>query len=121
MIGASVPGLPLILAGRSEDLGWAITSSYIDDQDILVEEIDPKRPDYFKTTNGYRKFESRSSIIQIRNQEPVTILIKKSRNGPIIYPEKINIQQITPKQHVMALASTALEANDKSERLLLIL
>lgn len=114
VIGASVPGLPLILAGRSEDLGWAITSSYIDDQDILVEEIDPKRPDYFKTTKGYRKFESRSSIIQIRNQEPVTILIKKSGNGPIIYPEKINMQQIIPKQHVMALASTALQANDKS-------
>ena len=41
LIGATIPGLPLILSGRSTALGWAITSSYIDDQDLILETVDP--------------------------------------------------------------------------------
>jgi len=39
VIGATIPGMPLILSGRSEKLGWGITSSYLDDQDIYIEKL----------------------------------------------------------------------------------
>ena len=38
VIGASVPGTPIILSGRNEKLAWGITASYLDDQDIFMEE-----------------------------------------------------------------------------------
>ncbi len=114
VIGASIPGLPLLLSGRSDKLGWAVTSSYIDDQDVFVEQIHPSRHDFYKAIDGYKKFENRPSIIRILNQKPVTIMLRWSDNGPILSPQQYNIHEITPTKHVMALSSTALRTDDRS-------
>jgi penicillin G amidase len=41
VIGATIPGMPAVFAGRSERLGWAPTSSYLDDQDLYIERMNP--------------------------------------------------------------------------------
>lgn len=114
VIGATIPGIPLVLSGRSERLGWGITSSYIDDQDLYVEEIDPARPEYYRTKNGYKKFKKRPSIINIKNQSPITMTLRWSDNGPILTSDQFNFGQVTPKDHVIAVASTALRRDDIS-------
>ena len=114
VIGATIPGLPLILSGRSTALGWAITSSYIDDQDLILETVDPNQPEYYVSNNGPQKFVSRPSIIQIRNEQPVTIILRWSENGPILSPKEQGIFEVTPENHVVALAATALRGDDLS-------
>ena len=114
VIGATIPGLPLILSGRSTALGWAITSSYIDDQDLILETVDPSQPEYYVSNNGPQKFVSRPSIIQIRNEQPVTIILRWSENGPILSPKEQGIFEVTPENHVVALAATALRGDDLS-------
>ena len=114
VIGATIPGLPLILSGRSTALGWAITSSYIDDQDLILETVDPNQPEYYVSNNGPQKFVSRPSIIQIRNEQPVTIILRWSENGPILSPKEHGIFEVTPENHVVALAATALRGDDLS-------
>ena len=72
VIGGSIPGIPLILTGRSDRLGWAITASFADDQDIYMEQLDPARSDYYKTPTGFRAFPRahQSSTLKIKNPSP---------------------------------------------------
>ena len=36
VIGATIPGIPFVLSGRSDALAWGITSAYLDDQDVFM-------------------------------------------------------------------------------------
>ena len=45
VIGATMPGIPAVLLGRSQHFGWGMTSAWIDDEDLHVEELDPKNPE----------------------------------------------------------------------------
>ena len=114
VIGATIPGIPAVLSGRSAKLGWGLTSSYLDDQDLLMEELDPKRPEYYRAPEGYKKFRSRETIINIKDHAPVTITLRWSDNGPILPGTHYGISEITPRGHVAALSWTALGAADTS-------
>lgn len=114
VIGATIPGIPIVLSGRSAMLGWGLTSSYLDDQDLLIEELDPERPEYYRAPEGYKKFLSRETIINIKDHPPVTITLRWSDNGPILPGTHYGIAEITPKGHVAALSWTALGGADPS-------
>ena len=45
VIGGTIPGIPAVLIGRNAELGWGLTSSYLDDQDVYVERLNPDDPD----------------------------------------------------------------------------
>ena len=114
VIGATIPGIPAVLSGRSAKLGWGMTSSYLDDQDLLMEELDPERPEYYRAPEGYKKFRNRETIINIKDHAPVTITLRWSDNGPILPGTHYGISEITPRGHVAALSWTALGAADTS-------
>ncbi len=114
VIGATIPGIPAVLSGRSAMLGWGLTSSYLDDQDLLIEELDPERPEYYRAPEGYKKFRSRETIINIKDHAPVTITLRWSDNGPILPGTHYGISEITPRGHVAALSWTALGSADTS-------
>ncbi|MGB0608932.1 MAG: penicillin acylase family protein [Paracoccaceae bacterium] len=114
VIGATIPGIPAVLSGRSAKLGWGLTSSYLDDQDLLMEELDPERPEYYRAPEDYKKFRSRETIINIKDHAPVTITLRWSDNGPILPGAHYGISEITPRGHVAALSWTALGAADTS-------
>ena len=42
VIGGTVPGIPTIIAGRTPYIGWGISASYADDQDLYAEELSKK-------------------------------------------------------------------------------
>ena len=72
MIGGTIPGMPAVLIGRNADLGWGLTSSYLDDQDVYIERLNPDDPDEYLTPDGYRGFETREAVIAVRGAEPVS-------------------------------------------------
>ena len=39
MIGGTIPGIPAVMVGRSDALGWGLTTAYVDDQDVVIEEL----------------------------------------------------------------------------------
>lgn len=113
-IGGTIPGIPGILIGRNADLGWGITSSYLDDQDIVVEKLNPQNSDEYLTEDGYIPFETRDILIGIKDQVSVPRHLRWSRNGPVIPLHRMNLAAITPTGHVATLSWTALEENDRS-------
>ena len=56
VIGGTIPGLPLVLVGRSAKLGWGLTSSNLDDTDVYIEQLNPLEPSEYKTPQGYKPF-----------------------------------------------------------------
>jgi penicillin amidase len=114
VIGGTIPGVPAVLVGRSEDLGWGLTTAYLDDQDLLIEELNPANPEEYRTPDGWAPFETRQSIIRVKDGDPVTLTLRWSRNGPILPGTHYDLDTITPPGHVAALSWTALSGADTS-------
>ena len=112
VIGGTIPGVPAVMSGRSADLGWGITSSYLDDQDVFLEELNPEDPMQYRTPTGWTKFKSRESIINIKDAPAVTLKLLWSQNGPIMPGAQYDLGGITPEGHVAAIGWTALSDKD---------
>ncbi|MEM8692456.1 MAG: penicillin acylase family protein [Pseudomonadota bacterium] len=112
VIGGTIPGLPVVLTGRSDALGWGLTTAYVDDQDLRMEELNPNNPQEYRTPRGYRPFENRDSIIRIKDEAPVTLTLRWTDNGPVLPASTKNVGTITPPGHVAALSWTLLSAED---------
>lgn len=114
VIGGTIPGMPVVLVGRSEKLGWGLTSSYLDDQDVVIERVNPDNPEEYLTPVGPKPFETRRTIITIKDAAPVTITQRWSESGPILPGTHYDLQSVTPAGHVAALSWTALSGADTS-------
>ncbi|MEM1352963.1 MAG: penicillin acylase family protein, partial [Pseudomonadota bacterium] len=114
VIGGTIPGMPVVLSGRSEELGWGITSSKLDDQDVFIEEVNPDNAEEYRTPNGFKPFATRRSIINIKDEAPITITLRWTDNGPVLPGSLYNLASITPPGHVASLAWTALSPRDTS-------
>lgn len=114
VIGGTLPGVPLVLVGRSDKLGWGLTTAYVDDQDVVIEELNPANKEEYKTPDGWATFESRQSIIKVKDAEPVTLTLRWSRNGPVLPGTHYDLGSITPEGHVAAISWTALSGADTS-------
>ncbi|PCH74918.1 MAG: penicillin acylase family protein [Rhodobacteraceae bacterium] len=114
VIGGTIPGIPAVMTGRSDKLGWGITSSYLDDQDVYIEKLNPNNPEEYLTPQGYKPFDTRPSIINIKDAAPITLTLRWSENGPVLPGSLYNLATVTPPGHVAALAWTALSPADTS-------
>ncbi|MDA7963833.1 penicillin acylase family protein [Ruegeria sp.] len=114
VIGASIPGVPAIMTGRSDRLGWGLTSSYLDDQDVHIERLNPDNPEEYLTPTGYKKFRTRPSIIEIKDEAPITLTLRWTDNGPVLPGTHYDLDTITPPGHVASLSWSALSPRDTS-------
>ncbi|APX11582.1 penicillin acylase family protein [Tateyamaria omphalii] len=114
VIGGTIPGMPVVLTGRSDRLGWGLTTAYVDDQDVFIEELNPDNTGQYRTPTGWKDFETRDSILQIADQDPVTLTLRWTDNGPVLPGSVRNLGAVTPPGHVAALSWTVLSPNDTS-------
>ena len=114
VIGATIPGVPVVMVGRSNDIGWGLTSSYLDDQDVFIEEVNPQNAMEYRTPDGWAPFEARDSIIQVADGTPVTVQMRWTTNGPVLPPEAFDLGTVRPPGHVTSLSWTALSDADTS-------
>ena len=112
VIGGTIPGVPVVMTGRSETLGWGITSSNMDDLDLHIEKLNPDNPQEYQTPDGFAEFRSRPSIIQVKDADPVTLTLRWTENGPVLPGTQFDLNTITPPGHVVSVAWTALSPND---------
>ncbi len=114
VIGGTIPGLPAILIGRNPNLGWGMTASYADDQDLTIEKVNPANPEEYLAGETFVPFETHEVVIAVKDAPPETLTIRNTRNGPVLSPQMFNVGDITPPGHVMALNWTALAREDRS-------
>ncbi len=114
VIGGTIPGMPVALVGRSDALGWAITSSYMDDQDVFIEKLNPENTEEYLTPDGFKPFQTRRSILNIKDRTPVTLTLRWTDNGPVLPGSHYDLKSVTPKGHVASVSWTVLSPNDTS-------
>jgi penicillin amidase len=115
VIGATLPGIPAVVLGRTDSIAWSFTNTGPDVQDLFIEEVDPANPGQYRTPDGMAAFLVREEVIEIKNKPAHRFIVKKSRHGPIIsesYDRARNL--INTDRFALALRWTALDLDNQS-------
>lgn len=114
VIGGTIPGVPGILVGRNAQVGWGLTTAYLDDQDIYIEKLNPDNPEQYLTPDGYKDFESTRVLIEIDGAPAITQTLRRTRHGPVVPNDHFGLDGFLAEGQVAALSWTALDPSDKS-------
>ncbi|HEX4951657.1 MAG TPA: penicillin acylase family protein [Blastocatellia bacterium] len=87
VIGAGEPALPGVAAGHNERMGFGFTIVGIDQQDLYVEEVNPANPNEYKFKGKWLKMRIERETINVKGQAPVTVELKFTNHGPVIYED----------------------------------
>lgn len=112
IMGGTIPGMPLMLVGRSDALGWGLTSAYLDDLDIIIERVNPANPDEYLRGGVAKPFQTRQTLLNVKGQPPITLTLRWSDAGPVLPPQHYDLGAVTPAGHVAAVQWTALSRQD---------
>jgi len=112
VIGGTIPGIPAVLTGRNPGLAWGLTPAWVDDQDIVMEEVQPGAPDRYLADGGWRDFTTRQEIIRVLGADDRRITLRETEAGPVLPPAQLGLAEVTPAGHVPALRCTGLSAAD---------
>ncbi|WP_136656828.1 penicillin acylase family protein [Nitratireductor sp. XY-223] len=112
-IGATTPGSPLVLLGRSDTLAWGLTNTGSDVQDIFIEKVNPDNDGEYLTPDGWQAFGSAEETIKIRGGSDERVFTRRwTRHGPVLPPTYLDIGQYLPDNTVAALQWVALAPDD---------
>lgn len=112
VIGATIPGLPLVLSGRSPGLSWGVTPASIDDADIAIEEVQPGNPDRYRGPQGWTSFQTRTEVIRVLDGPNQTVTLRDTLNGPVVPGLDPGLRDVTPIGHVATLRWTGSSRQD---------
>lgn len=82
--GATLPGLPLVVAGSNGHIAWGFTNSDIDTEDIVIAEASTIDPDLYKNGADVLRMQKRKEIIRVKGGDPVTAVSRWTIWGPVI-------------------------------------
>ncbi|MEA3273989.1 MAG: penicillin acylase family protein [Pseudomonadota bacterium] len=82
VIGASLPGLPVVIIGRNRDIAWGVTNLAADVEDLYV--LTGRGDDGYVYKGETRAFETREETILVNDGAPVTIRVRETVYGPVI-------------------------------------
>ena len=112
-IGGSIPGIPAIIAGRTDHMAWGMTTTGADTQDLYWEKIDPEDPDsYISGLRATEKFAVREEMIKVRFGADKTIRIRSTRHGPVLPTDEPRLKALVPEGYALSLAWPALDPDD---------
>lgn len=94
-VGATIPGLPIVVIGHNDYIAWGVTDGCVDAQDLYIE------PDNAKITTF-------SEVIKVKGKPDVVYPVRVSEHGPIIS----DVSDASKIGKHIALQWTALMSND---------
>ena len=114
VIGATIPGIPGVLSGRTRTTAWGVTAANIDDQDVFIEKLNPDDPREVLTPDGWRPLRAERVEIAVKGRAPRSVTLQWSENGPVLPGRYHDLAAVTPPGHVAALARTLFAPDDTS-------
>lgn len=115
VIGATLPGIPAVVLGRTDKFAWSFTNTGPDVQDLYIEQLDPKNPGVYRGPDGPLAFKVRQEIIDIKGEPSLRFLVKETRHGPVISESYARAKRaIDTDRFVLALRWTALDVENQS-------
>jgi penicillin amidase len=112
VVGASIPGMPRIVLGRTDRVAWGFTNTGPDVQDVFIEKVNPDNPKEYLTPDGWRPFEVEDMAITVKGVGTRTVARKRTRHGPVLPGFYYDLEGLLGAEHVAALKWTALSDDD---------
>ncbi len=118
VIGATLPGLPFVVLGRTQQVAWGFTNTGPDVQDLYLEQINPANPGEYRVpapgnTPAWTDFETRSETIAVKGQADVSHVVRRTRHGPVLSDaQAAHGQLLDTRRFVVSLRWTALDADN---------
>lgn len=115
VIGATLPGLPFVVLGRTSGVAWGFTNTGPDVQDLYLEQLDASRPGQYRTPTGWAAFEERAETIRVKGQGDVVLTVRNTRHGPVISDvQPVFRQLIDDQRYAVSLRWSALSEDNKT-------
>ncbi len=105
-IGSSFPGLPAVVIGRNERIGWGVTTVGADVQDLYVLE---EAPGGYRYRGQVEPWRIRTEVIRVKGEPDQVLRVRESRYGPVINDVVQN-----PGARPLALRWTSLDPTDRT-------
>ena len=112
VVGASLPGTPVIVLGRSDALAWGFTNTEADVQDLFIEKLNPDDPEEYLTPSGWQRFAVDVMEIRVAGGETRLVERRRTRHGPVLPGSFRDLGRLLGPGHVAALQWTALSDDD---------
>jgi len=84
VIGATSPGLPMVLLGRTRDVAWGLTRSPVNTQGFFLEDPRSLEPAGMPTVESVSGQVARVETIHVRGGSDVQVSIEDGKHGPIV-------------------------------------
>jgi len=117
-IGATLPGLPFVVLGRTAKVAWGVTNTGPDVQDLYLEQIHPDDPTLYRVPNikgslAWESFKTRPETIAVKGKPSVMIVVRETRHGPVLSDvQKSHAEVLDLKNFVLALRWSALDSDN---------
>jgi penicillin amidase len=112
VVGASLPGTPLVVLGRGDSMAWGFTNTRADVEDLFIEKVNPDNPAEYLAPEGWRQFITEDMTIRVRGGATRIVQRRRTRHGPVLPASYQNLGSLLADGHVAALAWTALSDDD---------
>ncbi|PUE43612.1 penicillin acylase family protein [Limnohabitans sp. Hippo3] len=115
VIGATLPGLPFVVLGRTQGVAWGFTNTGPDVQDLYLEQLDAAKPGQYRTPEGWAAFAERSETIRVKGQADVALKVRSTRHGPVISDVQPQYQGLLDaSRYAVSLRWSALTPDNKT-------
>ena len=115
VIGATLPGLPSVVLGRTAGVAWGYTNTGPDVQDLYLEQINPDNPKQYRTPQGWADFEQREETIRVKGQPDEKLVVRITRHGPVVSDANaIYADVVDTRKFALALRWAALDADNQT-------
>ena len=115
VIGATLPGLPMVVLGRTAGVAWTFTNTGADVQDLYLEQINPANPLQYRTPDGWADFEVREEIIRVKGRPDDRLRVLSTRHGPVLSHGHAPYEElIDTGKFALALRWAALEPDNQT-------
>lgn len=113
VVGATLPGLPFVVLGRTQKAAWGFTNTGPDVQDLFLEALEGK--DNYRTPSGHQTFETRNEVIKVKGKADVAIQVRSTRHGPVISDVQPAYAQFLNKdKYAIAIRWSALDPDNQT-------
>ena len=113
--GATLPGMPFVVLGRTAEVAWGFTNTNPDVQDLYIEQINPQDSTQYRTPTGWAKFGVREEVFKVKGQGDVKITLRSTRHGPVISDAQLQYGKvINTARYALALRWAALDTDNRT-------
>jgi penicillin amidase len=112
LVGATAPGVPILIIGHNGHVAWSFTTTHSDTQDLFLERLVPDDPTRYIGPSGPMAFETRADVIKVNGADDHVFNVRQSRHGPVL-SDAPSLEWTDPG-HALALAWPALASDDQT-------